>query len=127
MKRVFLNRVQASAFCGELLAMDYIKPIEVEVKPFKPKKTYKQVKYAHGIIKFIAIEQDRSVEATKIIMKSNFGLFRVHTCFITGQRLVDLTSLANYNREEIEAFITQLEHYCDSSGIEYIAAKENAA
>jgi len=125
MKRVLVNRVQASAFCGELLAMDYAKPVEVDVKAFKPKKTYKQVKYAHGIMQFIAIEQDRSVEATKIIMKSNFGLFRVHTCFITGQRLVDLTSLANYNREEIEAFITQLEHYCDSNGIKYIEAGQD--
>ena len=125
MKRVFLNRIQASAFCGELLAMDYTKPIEVEVKPFKPKKTYKQVKYAHGIIKFIAIEQGISLKAAKVVMKSNYGLAELYTCFNTGQRIVDLISLADYSMEEIEVFITQLEYYCDSNGIKYIEAGQD--
>jgi len=73
---------------------------------------------------FIAKAKIATLEDVKIDSKREFGLITVGTSSITGERNARLVSLADYNKKQIEVFITQLEHYCDSNNIDYIAAKE---
>ena len=123
MRLVIRNREQASALSGRLLALDYTKPVLITYGPYKPPKTTQQIRYAHGIMKFIAKDKRCTVEDVKTDSKREFGLITVGTSSITGERSARLVSLADYNKQQIEVFITQLEHYCDSNNIKYIEAK----
>jgi hypothetical protein len=125
MKEVLHNATQAAAFYGRVLALGFDKPVLATIAPYKPPKTTPQVRYAHSIMWFIAKAKGADAEDVKIDAKREFGIITVSTSFITGQRNARLKSLADYTREEIESFITQLEHYCASENIEYIAAKED--
>jgi hypothetical protein len=123
LKEVAHNREQMSAIAGRLLALEYGKPILVTYGPYKPPKTTPQIRYAHGIMKFIAKAKRCTLEDVKTDCKREFGIITVGTSSITGERSARLVSLADYNKEQIEVFITQLEHYCDSNNIKYIEAE----
>jgi len=124
MHLVIRNREQAAAACGSILALDYTKPKMLKVGDYKPPKTTQQVRYAHSIIGFIAKAKGVSAEQGKIDTKTAFGIFTIGSSIITGDRTVTLKSLADYTREEIEAFITQLEVYCANEGIAYVKSSE---
>ncbi len=122
-KEVIHNREQAKSLCSSLLALEYTKPVLVTYAPYKPPKTTQQIRYAHSIMRFIAKANRCTDEDVKIDCKREFGIITVGTSSITGERSAKLVSLADYNKQQIEVFITQLEHYCDSNSIDYIEAK----
>lgn len=122
MKLVIHNREQAAASCGTILALDYTKPKMLKVSDYKPPKTTQQIRYAHSILRSIAKAKGGTTEEVKQDAKREYGIITVSTSFITGQRTARLKSLADYTKEEIESFITQLEVYCANEGIEYITS-----
>ena len=124
MKEVIHNATQAAGFFGRLLALGFDKPLMVKVGPYKPPKTTPQVRYAHSIMGFIAKAKKADPKDVKYDCKLQFGINLIRTSSISGERVIEQKSLGDYTKEEIEPFITQLEHYCDSNHIKYIAAKK---
>ena len=124
MKEIIHNATQGAATCGRILSLDYTNPKQVIVTDYKALKTEAQLKYAHSLIGFYAKHHSITAEQGKIDTKSSFGIFKLSTSMITGERTIVFKSFKKYRMEEIEVFITQLEHYCDSNHIKYIAAKK---
>ena len=116
---VINNKEQAAKVCGQLLAEDYDRPKLLKLSDYKPPKTTQQVRYAHSIIGYIAKYNAISAEKAKTDSKAAFGIINVETSCITGNRSARLKSLADYTREEIEVFITQLEKFCEENNIYY--------
>ena len=119
MQIVIKNKEQAAKVCGQLLAEDYDRPKLLKLSDYKPPKTTQQVRYAHSIIGYIAKHNAISAEKAKTDSKVAFGIINVETSCITGARSARLKSLADYTKEEIEVFITQLEHFCEENNIYY--------
>ena len=125
MNKVIRSNQQAAKACGEILALDFSSPRLIKITDYKPPKTTPQLRYAHSLMGFIAKAKKCSPEVVKTDCKREFGEIKVCTSSITGERTARLISLADYSRKEIEVFITQIEHFCDSNSINYIEARNS--
>ena len=91
-------------------------------KPVHPKTT-SQIRYAHSLCNALAIGKGASLEAAKTDAKREFGVIKVGTSLVTGDRMARLVSFADYTREEMTAFCTSMEVYLSEQGIPFHASE----
>ena len=108
----------------------FILNVQMHPLPFSGKlgeihspKTLKQIRYAHSLCNALAAYKQVSPEVAKKDAKVAFGVIVVCTSIITGERTARLTSFADYDKTEMEAFITQMEVYLSTEAIPFIASE----
>jgi hypothetical protein len=94
-------------------------PFAAKFGPVHSPKTTKQIRYAHSLCNALAAYKQVSPEIAKRDAKVEFGVVVVCTSIITGDRGARLKSFADYTREEMEVFITQMTAYLDMNLIPY--------
>ena len=92
-------------------------------EPASPKTT-KQIRYAHSLCNALAAYKQASPEAAKRDCKVEFGVVIVCTSLVTGERSARLKSFADYTKDEMEAFITQMEVYLGQEGIPFTHSRD---
>ena len=109
---VLLNTIRQAEF-----------PFTCKVSPVASPKSSQQIRYAHSLCGALAAHKGVSPEWAKRDAKAEYGKILVSTSLITGNRSAMLQSFADYTRDEMEAFITQMEVHLSTEGIDYVAAE----
>jgi hypothetical protein len=86
-------------------------------------KTPSQIAYSHSLIHALADHLNRDFEEVKTDSKREFGVIKVSTSTITGDRTARLSSFADYTRDEMIGFITALEAHLLEHGVRFQPAK----
>ena len=82
-------------------------------------KTPQQIRYAHSLIQAVADHGDVSLEAAKRDCKAAFGVVVVSNSAIDGTRSARLVSLADYDKQQMNAFLYGLEVWLSENNIPY--------
>ena len=111
-RRNVLDLVKARPIPFQLKLMDQHSP-----------KSGKQIRYAHSLCNALAAYRQASPEMAKKDAKASFGVVIVCSSLITGERSARLKSFADYTKDEMEAFITQMEQHLSENSIPFIASE----
>lgn len=120
----------AWAIRNEEQRQNFIRFIKTEPLPFLGKcgklqspKTTQQIRYAHSLCNALAIHEKVPMERAKRDAKAAFGVVRVVTSIVTGDRSANLVSFADYSKVEMEGFIGGMEAYLSERNISFIASE----
>jgi hypothetical protein len=94
-------------------------PLAAKFGPIVHPKTGKQIRYAHSLCGALAAYKQVAPQVAKKDAKIAYGVITVCSSVITGDRTARLKSFADYSKEEMEAFITQMEQYLTEEGIPF--------
>jgi len=100
-------------------------PFQVKLLDQHDPKSGKQIRYAHSLCNALAAYRQASPEMAKKDAKAAFGVVIVCSSLITGDRSARLKSFADYSRDEMEAFITQMEQHLSENSIPYIGCEDS--
>lgn len=99
-------------------------PYAVKVGPVMSPKSTRQVRYAHSLCNALAAHVGCSPETAKRDAKAEYGVVKVSTSVLTGDRTVRLISFADYSRDEMTAFLTAMEAFLSEKGIDFEWSRE---
>ena len=102
-------------------------PFKVKLEDPTPPKTLQQIKYAHSLCNALSAHHAASPENGKKDAKAAFGVVVVSTSLVTGQRNARLKSFADYTKDEMSAFVSQMEAHLDEKLIPYTPSEKSHA
>ena len=97
----------------------YELPFQIKTSDVHHPKTTKQIRYAHSLCNALAAYTQSSPEHAKSDAKREFGVIVVCQSIVTGDRSARLVSFADYNREQMEGFITAMEAHLSERNIPF--------
>jgi hypothetical protein len=98
-------------------------PFQLKLMDQHSPKSGKQIRYAHSLCNALAAYRQASPEMAKKDAKAAFGVVIVCSSLITGDRSARLKSFADYTKDEMEAFITQMEQHLSEKLIPFIGCE----
>jgi hypothetical protein len=98
-------------------------PFQIKLMDQHSPKSGKQIRYAHSLCNALAAYRQASPELAKKDAKAAFGVVIVCSSLITGDRSARLKSFADYTKDEMEAFITQMEKHLSEQSIPFVGCE----
>jgi hypothetical protein len=118
---VVRNAEQQSNYIQMVLNMPM--PFTAKLGPVIHPHTAKQLRYAHSLCNALASHHQVAPEVAKRDAKAAYGVIVVWSSLVTGDRTARLTSFADYSKDEMESFITQMEQHLSEKGIDFIPSE----
>ena len=101
----------------KLYAHDYSRPLSIEVKRYRAKRSVSQNSLFHAWAGLIARRKDCDKDYIKLTLKLTFGLIDYQTNPITGELKAWPRSTTKYSTEEMAILLSKVEVWAINEGI----------
>ena len=101
----------------KLYAHDYSRPLSIEVKRYRAKRSMSQNSLFHAWVGLIARSKGGSKDYIKLKLKHTFGIIDYQSDPITGELEAWPRSTTKYSTEEMAIMLTKVEVWAITEGI----------